>query len=60
MIKCNVTQYEMYGSIDQICVETVQLLRAVKGRLIAEKGLHDGQIWYRAILETADTNPKEG
>ena len=60
MIKCNVRQYEIYGTPDLICVETVQLLRAVRDRLIAEKGPIEGRIMYAAMLEIAEKNPKEG
>ena len=59
MVKCNFRQYEIYGTSDLICVETVQLLRAVKERLIAEKGPIEGRIMYTAMLEIAEKNPKE-
>lgn len=60
MVKCNVREYEIYGTTDLICVETVQLLRAVRDRLIAEKGPIVGRIMYTAMLEIAERNQKEG
>ena len=60
MVKCNVREYEIYGTPDLICVETVQLLRAVRDRLIAEKGPIEGRIMYAAMLEIAEKNSREG